>query len=639
MYGHLKLINNNPKPQQGDSDLSQLSAEQQRKIHMLALQQTQLAMLAQAPVTAAPLTNSTAQSTLDRMDLNGAVPYPDGYVPPAPALAKDKSKKDKKKQSNNSNNPLALPQRPLFGLGVSSSFSALSPSSSFAGSPIYGIPKNKQLEPKKKKRILRAAGGEVWEDETLQEWDPNDFRLFAGDLGNEVTDELLTRTFSKYPSFVKARVIRDKRTTKTKGYGFVSFKDPNDFVAALREVDGKYVGNRPIKLRKSTWDDRNVEMKQLRKVVSGGVALRYHPDRNKPEHKHYAEFMFKQVAEANNVLSDTEKRQKYDAAHSEFDFRTIRKNTSNFNSHGHHSTTNVSYPKTRPPQKQEKRKRDSSSPQPQQNHKPPSFQPSFTTPYDSTKLPRPTPSTADEFPSFWASLSTNSNRAVQITTTLENLFKSVPKTVKIMRTEYQTSNGDGNSRAVPVLVPRIFTIAIDANKHYDGCKITLPNAGDEQQLFFGEPDYLANPHSRYGTRRRRANDGGGSRTRAFGDLDVYLRVQPHPTISRGSAIDVEKGLLRSTDSLRGQLSVTGRQAAAGCSGVTFVGIDGQLIDCSTGNIELVNSDQFVIEGEGWWQVDENGVVVGRGDLVLNVNVLNGLEETNYDLARTVSINP
>jgi RNA recognition motif-containing protein len=34
----------------------------------------------------------------------------------------------------------------------------------------------------------------------------DDFRLFCGDLGNEVNDELLTRAFSKYPSFNMARV-------------------------------------------------------------------------------------------------------------------------------------------------------------------------------------------------------------------------------------------------------------------------------------------------------------------------------------------------------------------------------------------------------------------------------------------------
>lgn len=70
----------------------------------------------------------------------------------------------------------------------------------------------------------------------------DDFRLFAGDLGNEVTDEVLARAFSKYPSYVKAKVVRDKRTNKTKGYGFVSFRDPNDFVKAMREVNGKSAG-------------------------------------------------------------------------------------------------------------------------------------------------------------------------------------------------------------------------------------------------------------------------------------------------------------------------------------------------------------------------------------------------------------
>ncbi|KAJ1908269.1 hypothetical protein IWQ60_011708 [Tieghemiomyces parasiticus] len=117
----------------------------------------------------------------------------------------------------------------------------------------------------KKRKALRAAGGELWEDNTLDEWDTNDFRLFAGDLGNEVTDELLTRVFGKYPSFLKARVVRDKKTDKSRGYGFISFRDPNDFSKAWREMNGKYVGNRPIKLRKSTWKERNVDAKRLKK--------------------------------------------------------------------------------------------------------------------------------------------------------------------------------------------------------------------------------------------------------------------------------------------------------------------------------------------------------------------------------------
>ncbi len=69
----------------------------------------------------------------------------------------------------------------------------------------------------------------------------DDFRIFCGDLGNEVTDETLSRVFSKYPSFLKAKVVRDKRTNKTKGFGFASFRDPNDFARAMREMNGKFL--------------------------------------------------------------------------------------------------------------------------------------------------------------------------------------------------------------------------------------------------------------------------------------------------------------------------------------------------------------------------------------------------------------
>ncbi|XP_078440665.1 RNA-binding (RRM/RBD/RNP motifs) family protein [Wolffia australiana] len=108
----------------------------------------------------------------------------------------------------------------------------------------------------KKRAVPRKAAGQTWEDPTLSEWPENDFRLFCGDLGNEVNDDVLSKAFSRFPSFNMAKVVRDKRTGKTRGYGFVSFCNPADLAAALKEMNGKYVGNRPIKLRKSTWKER-----------------------------------------------------------------------------------------------------------------------------------------------------------------------------------------------------------------------------------------------------------------------------------------------------------------------------------------------------------------------------------------------
>ncbi|GJR42472.1 RNA-binding protein 42 [Tanacetum coccineum] len=136
----------------------------------------------------------------------------------------------------------------------------------------------------KKKAIPRKAAGQAWEDPTLAEWPENDFRLFCGDLGNEVNDDVLSKAFSRFPSFNMARVVRDKRTGKTKGYGFVSFANPADLATALKEMNGKlltvpyfrsfttsllyvlgkYVGNRPIKLRKSKWKER-IDFESLEK--------------------------------------------------------------------------------------------------------------------------------------------------------------------------------------------------------------------------------------------------------------------------------------------------------------------------------------------------------------------------------------
>ena len=40
------------------------------------------------------------------------------------------------------------------------------------------------------------------------------FRLFVGDLSNDVSDDVLATAFNRYPSFQKAKVIRDRLSQK-----------------------------------------------------------------------------------------------------------------------------------------------------------------------------------------------------------------------------------------------------------------------------------------------------------------------------------------------------------------------------------------------------------------------------------------
>ncbi|KAI3984822.1 hypothetical protein MKX01_039439 [Papaver californicum] len=112
----------------------------------------------------------------------------------------------------------------------------------------------------KKRAVPRKAAGQTWEDPTLAEWPENDYHLFCGDLGNEVNDEVLSKAFTRFPTFNMARA---------RGFGFVSFGNPLDLAAALKEMNGKYVGNRPIKLRKSSWKERtNMEALEKQKHQS-----------------------------------------------------------------------------------------------------------------------------------------------------------------------------------------------------------------------------------------------------------------------------------------------------------------------------------------------------------------------------------
>lgn len=88
--------------------------------------------------------------------------------------------------------------------------------------------------------VLRKGGGQVWEDQSLMEWDPSHFRLFIGDLDPALSDDLFLAAFNhpRYPSFVKAKIIREKHTNKGKGFGFVSYKDPEDFLKVWKEMNG-----------------------------------------------------------------------------------------------------------------------------------------------------------------------------------------------------------------------------------------------------------------------------------------------------------------------------------------------------------------------------------------------------------------
>jgi RNA recognition motif-containing protein len=133
--------------------------------------------------------------------------------------------------------------------------------------PNEATKKNSKITKENQKQgIKRQQGDKVWNDPQLSEFSNNDHRLFIGNLDQNVTDAQLFEAFSQYKSILKAKVIADnslhkhsnsKGAVNNKGYGFISLGDAEDARRAVREMQMKYVGNKPIKVVKSKWKDKN----------------------------------------------------------------------------------------------------------------------------------------------------------------------------------------------------------------------------------------------------------------------------------------------------------------------------------------------------------------------------------------------
>jgi len=151
-----------------------------------------------------------------------------------------------KKEANGNANAIPLGARNPAATPLSNQeINAAAPTGSRAAAVVAGADG-------KQKTVVRSGGGKTWQDPSLLEWDPTHPRLFIGNLAGEVTDDSLLKAFSRYSSVSKARVVRDKRTTKSKGFGFVSFSNSDDYFQAAKEMQGKYIGSHPVLIKRST---------------------------------------------------------------------------------------------------------------------------------------------------------------------------------------------------------------------------------------------------------------------------------------------------------------------------------------------------------------------------------------------------
>jgi heterogeneous nuclear ribonucleoprotein A1/A3 len=73
-------------------------------------------------------------------------------------------------------------------------------------------------------------------------------KLFIGSLAWGVNDNILRDSFAPYGEIVEARVITDRETGRSRGFGFVTFSTPEAAAEARTQMDGKEIEGRPIRV-------------------------------------------------------------------------------------------------------------------------------------------------------------------------------------------------------------------------------------------------------------------------------------------------------------------------------------------------------------------------------------------------------
>ncbi|XP_069468037.1 nucleolysin TIAR isoform X2 [Ambystoma mexicanum] len=80
----------------------------------------------------------------------------------------------------------------------------------------------------------------------------NHFHVFVGDLSPEITTEDIKSAFAPFGKISDARVVKDMATSKSKGYGFVSFFNKLDAENAIVHMGGQWLGGRQIRTNWAT---------------------------------------------------------------------------------------------------------------------------------------------------------------------------------------------------------------------------------------------------------------------------------------------------------------------------------------------------------------------------------------------------
>jgi cold-inducible RNA-binding protein len=72
--------------------------------------------------------------------------------------------------------------------------------------------------------------------------------LYVSNLSYTMTDEELQGEFAAFGNVTSARIVKDRETSRSRGFGFVEMPVESEALTAINALNAKEVGGRPLRV-------------------------------------------------------------------------------------------------------------------------------------------------------------------------------------------------------------------------------------------------------------------------------------------------------------------------------------------------------------------------------------------------------
>ncbi|MEA1882693.1 MAG: RNA-binding protein [Candidatus Marinimicrobia bacterium] len=75
--------------------------------------------------------------------------------------------------------------------------------------------------------------------------------IYVGNISFQLSESGLEAAFAEYGAVDSARIITDRATGRSKGFGFVEMSDQAEGETAVQELNGKELEGRPLRVNEA----------------------------------------------------------------------------------------------------------------------------------------------------------------------------------------------------------------------------------------------------------------------------------------------------------------------------------------------------------------------------------------------------